>query len=87
MLAGRGHWGYPIPQYRKKNWEIPKYRVKNRRNTDTAFIFGHAYLKLYPSRVFVYLKDICGYFEIPYKSRDIKRDLLAKVSELVKECD
>ena len=58
MLAGRGHWGYPIPQYHKKNWEIPKYRVKNRRNTDTAFIFSHAYLKLYPSRVFVYLKDL-----------------------------
>ena len=33
------------------------------------------------------LKDMCGYFEIPYKSRDLKRDLLAKVSELVKECD
>ena len=50
---------YPIPQYRKKNWHIPKYRVKNRRNTDTAFIFGHAYLKLYPSRVFVYSKHLC----------------------------
>ena len=47
--------GYPIPQYRKKNWEIPKYRVKNRRNTDTAFVIGHVYSKLYPSRVFVYL--------------------------------
>ena len=46
-------------QYRKKNWQIPKYRVKNRRNTDTAFIFGHAYLKVYPSRVFVYLKYFC----------------------------
>ena len=45
-------------QYRKKNWQIPKYRVKNRRNTDTVFIFGHAYLKLYPSRVFVYLKHL-----------------------------
>ena len=45
-------------QYRKKNWQIPKYRVKNRRNTDTAFIFGHAYLKVYPSRVFVYLKHL-----------------------------
>ena len=33
------------------------------------------------------LNDICGYFEIPYKSRDLERDLLAKVSELVKECD
>ena len=43
-------------QYRKKNWQIPKYRVINRRNTDTAFIFGHAYLKVYSSRVFVYLK-------------------------------
>ena len=40
-------------QYRKKNWQIPKYRVKNRRNTDTAYIFGLAYLKLYPSRVFI----------------------------------
>ena len=29
---------------------------------------------------------MCGYFEIPYKSRDLKRDLLAKVSELVQEC-
>ena len=47
-------------QYRTKNWQIPKYRrVKNRRNTDTAFIFGLAYLKLYPSRVFVYLKHLC----------------------------
>ena len=33
------------------------------------------------------LKDMCGYFEIPYESRDPKRDLLAKVSELVKECE
>ena len=46
-------------QYRKKNGQIPKYRVKNRRNIDTAFIFGHAYSKLYPSRVFVYLKHLC----------------------------
>ena len=30
------------------------------------------------------LKDMCGYFEIPYKSRDLKRDLLAKVSELLR---
>ena len=28
---------------------------------------------------------MCGYFKIPYKSRALKRDLLAKVSELVKE--
>ena len=55
-----GHWrGYPIPQYLEKNWQIPKYRVKNRRNTDTAFIFGHINLKLYPSRVSVYLKHLC----------------------------
>ena len=47
-------------QYRKKNGQIPKYRVKNRRNIDTAFIFGHAYSKLYPSRVFVYLKHLCS---------------------------
>ena len=43
--GGGGIGGYPIPQNRKKNWQIPKYCVKNRRNTDTAFIFGHAYLK------------------------------------------
>ena len=42
-------------QYPKKNWQIPKCRVKNRRNIDTAYIFGHAYLKLDPSRVFVYI--------------------------------
>ena len=30
------------------------------------------------------LKDMCWYFEIPYKSRDLKR---AQVSELIKECD
>ena len=34
--------GYPIPQHRKKNWQIPKYRVENRGNTDTAFMIGHA---------------------------------------------
>ena len=51
--------GYPIPQYRKKTWQIPKYRVTNRRNTDTAFMIGHVYLKLYPSRVFVHVKRVC----------------------------
>ena len=43
-------------QYRntvRKNWQlIPKYRVENRRNTDTAFMIGHAFLTLYPSRLF-----------------------------------
>ena len=33
------------------------------------------------------LKDMCGYFEIPCKSGDLKRDLLAKVSELLQECE
>ena len=32
--------GYQIPQYRKKKWQIPKYRVENRLNTDTAY-FNH----------------------------------------------
>ena len=32
--------GYAIPQYRKKKWQIPKYRVENRPNTDTAY-FNH----------------------------------------------
>ena len=48
---------YLIPQYRKKNWKIAKYRVENRRNTDTAFMIGHAYLRSYPSREFDYLKQ------------------------------
>ena len=39
-------------QYRNTVRKIPKYRVENRRNTDTAFMIGHAYLTLYPSRVF-----------------------------------
>ena len=56
--GGGGHWEYQILQDRKKNWQIPKYCVKNRRNTDTAFIFGHAYLKVYASRVIVYLKHL-----------------------------
>ena len=47
-----------ISQYRKKNWHIPKYRVQNRRNPDTAVMIAHAYLKLYPSRVFVYHKHV-----------------------------
>ena len=47
--------GYPIPQYRMKNWQIPKYRVENGRNTDTAFMIGDAYLTLYPSRVFFFI--------------------------------
>ena len=36
----------PEPQNRKKNCQISKYRVENRRNTDTAIMIGHAYLKL-----------------------------------------
>ena len=46
--------GYPIPQYRTKNLQIPKYRVENLRNTDTAFMIGDAYLTLYPSREFFF---------------------------------
>ena len=37
--------GYPIPQYRKKKWQIPKYRVENRLNTDTVY-FNHIYNRL-----------------------------------------
>ena len=29
-------------QYRKKKWQIPKYRVENRVNTDTGY-FNHIY--------------------------------------------
>ena len=37
--------GYPTPQYRKKKWQIPKYRVENRLNTDTVY-FNHIYNRL-----------------------------------------
>ena len=50
--------GYPTPQYHKKNWQIPKYRVENGWNTNTAFMTGDAYLMLYPSRVF-FLSQAC----------------------------
>ena len=45
--------GYPIPQYRKKKWQIPKYPVENRLNTDTA------YLWVLPSSAFNYLRHLC----------------------------
>ena len=43
--------GYPIPQYRQKNWEIPKCRVKNRRNTRYR-IYDWSYIRLSISRAF-----------------------------------
>ena len=49
---------YPNQQYRIKNWQIPKYRFENRRNTDTAFRIGDAYLNLYPPSVLVCLKYV-----------------------------
>ena len=56
--------GYPIPQYREKKWQIPKYRVENRLNTDTAY-FNHIYnrlrtLWLLPSSAFNYLSYAPG---------------------------
>ena len=39
-----GHWEYPMPQYCKKNLQIPKYRVENQRNTYTALMIGHVHL-------------------------------------------
>ena len=38
--------GYPIPQCRKKNWQIRKFRVENWRNTYTAFMISHAYFNV-----------------------------------------
>ena len=48
-------------QYRNTARKIGNYQnnsAENRQNTDTAFMIGHAYLNLYPSRVFVYLKHV-----------------------------
>ena len=55
---------YPIPQYRKKKWQIPKHRVENRLNTDTAYL-NHIYIRfrmylwLLPSSAFNYLRHLC----------------------------
>ena len=49
--------GYPIPYEKLANTKIPSCQKSTK--YDTAFIFGLAYLKLYPSRVFVYLKHLC----------------------------
>ena len=49
---------YPIPQYHRHNWQMPKYHVENQQNTDTTFMIGTACLKFYSSRVFVYLKHL-----------------------------
>ena len=77
--------GYPIPQYRKKNWQIPKNRVENRRNTDTIFMIGNAYSKFYPSHMFVYLKHLCtsnqpqplrGNVRLPRTDQKIEKDAL-----------
>ena len=46
-------------QYRTKNWQILKYRVKNGRNTDTAFMISDTYLMLYPSREFFFISSMC----------------------------
>jgi hypothetical protein len=32
------------------------------------------------------LKQICNHFELPFKSRDIKADLVAKIEEMAQEC-
>lgn len=64
ILVQRGHWGgeYPVPQYSKKIWQILKYHVKIRRNTDIAFrsLYNRSRLLKVASmwRVF-YLKHVC----------------------------
>lgn len=52
---------------------------------DVYNVFQYYHSNNLPSFNVSMLKDMCGYFEIPYKSRDPKRDLFAKVSELVKD--
>ena len=76
LLLNVGHiGGYPIPQCRTKNWQISKYRVENGRNTDTAFMIGDAYLTLYPSRMFFYVKHV-GTRNQPQPSREKREKIL-----------
>ena len=55
--------GYPIPQYCKNNWQVPKYHVLNQRNTNTAFMIDHVCLKVvsikcvYLSQVYMHQKS------------------------------
>ena len=55
-----GHWGVPKPAIPKKNKQTNKQKTKGKipiccvKNRRTAFKIGHAYLKLYQSRVFVF---------------------------------
>ena len=63
-----GGGGYPIPQNRKKKWQIPKHRFENRPNTVPhiliTFITGSAYLWLLPSSAFNYLRHTVVFREL-----------------------
>ena len=52
LMTSRGrHWR--VSSTERKIGKHLKYRVENRRNTNTAIMIGHAYLKVYPYRMFV----------------------------------
>ena len=60
---GTLRWGRRGAQYRntvRKNSKYRNHGVEHRRNTDIAIMICHAYFKLYPSLVFVYLKHAGG---------------------------
>ena len=75
-LFEEGDIGGGGTQYRNTVRKICKYRVENLWNTDNAFMIGYSYLKLYPSRVFVYLTHLkkasnlspCHFFDFYWHS-------------------
>ena len=50
--------GYPIPQYRKKNSQIPKYRVENRRNLEYCIYDWSRLLNVVSISCVFYLKHV-----------------------------
>ena len=69
----RGGGGDILPNTVRKIGKYRKYRVKSRRNTDTAFMIGYIYA--YPSRVLFYLEHVCTINQPPPWQENEKRYL------------
>ena len=59
LLGSLGGGHGVIPNTIRIFGKIPKYCVESRQHTNNSFMTGHAYFKLYPARMFIYLKHLC----------------------------
>ena len=59
LLGSLGGGHGVIPNTIRIFGKIPKYCVESRQHTNNSFMTGHAYFKLYPARMFIYLKYLC----------------------------